>query len=103
MGADENSFVLLVRHDEVQKTPQFFKAVLQRCSSDQESVVRVEILERFVQQGIVILQPVGFVHHQTGPADGTQEGLVLQQDFVCRQQSVELEPLVARVAPLVLT
>lgn len=72
----------LVRHDEMQKCPQFLETILQRCASDEQSVVCVELCQRLVQKWVVIFQPMSFVHQQCGPADASQERLVFQHDFV---------------------
>jgi len=40
--------------------------------------------------GLVVLQPVGLVHHQAGPVDGAQDGRVDGDQLVGRQQDVEL-------------
>lgn len=40
--------------------------------------------------GLVVLQPVGLVHHQAGPCDRAQDGLVDGDQLVGRQQNVEL-------------
>lgn len=41
--------------------------------------------------GLVVLQPVGLVHHQTGPVDGAQDGHVDGDQLVGGQQDVELD------------
>ena len=40
--------------------------------------------------GLVVLEPVGLVHHQARPLDGAQHGLVDGDQLVGRQQHVEL-------------
>ena len=63
-------------------------------------MVGAELHEGPVEQGVVVLQPVGLVHHQHGPADGSQEGLVFQQDLVGGEDGIELQ-LPVGVGPLV--
>lgn len=41
--------------------------------------------------GLVVLQSVSFIHHQTGPFDGAQNRLVDGYQFVGGQQNVELD------------
>ena len=65
-------------------------------------MIRVEIFEGLVEERVVVLEPMGFVHHEAGPADRAQKGFVFEQDLVGGEQGVEFEPLVARMAPLVL-
>lgn len=44
----------------------------------------------FTHLGLVVLQPVGLVHHQTGPVDGAQDGHVNGDQLIRRQQDVKL-------------
>lgn len=41
--------------------------------------------------GLVILEPMGFVYDEAGPADGAEGGLVDGDQFVRGQQNVELD------------
>lgn len=41
--------------------------------------------------GLVVLQPVCFIHHQTGPLYGAQHCLVNGDQLVGREQDVELD------------
>lgn len=41
--------------------------------------------------GLVVLEPVGLVHHQAGPLDGAQDGLVDGDELVGGEQDVELD------------
>merc|ERR1711884_959702 len=88
------------RHDEMEKVPELRETVLQRRTSDQQLVVRVERHEGLIEQALVVLESVRLVNHQTGPVEGAQLGLVLQHDLVGGQQRVELGPPVAGVDPL---
>lgn len=54
-------------------------------------MIRLEFREGFVQQGIAVLQPVGFVHKKDCPIERPQVFLVLQYDLIRGQQCVELE------------
>lgn len=54
---------LLLRHDEVKQAPQLFEAVLQGRASDEQPVVCVKLKEGLVQQRVIILKPVGLIHH----------------------------------------
>ena len=82
-----------MRHDEVQKTPELLEAVLQRGACNEHSEVGVELHEGLVQERVIVLEPVSLVHHQYGPRQTAQEGLVLEHNFVRCQHGVELEPL----------
>jgi len=52
---------------------------------------RCRCQKRHFYLGLVVLQPVGLVHHQAGPRDGAQHGLVDRDLLVGRQQHVELD------------
>ena len=65
-------------------------------------MVRAELHERAVQEGVVVLESVCLVHDERGPSHTTQEVLILEQNLVGGHQDVELQ-LPVRVAPLVLT
>lgn len=41
--------------------------------------------------GLVVLEPVGFVHHKAGPLDGAQDGLVDGDELVGGEQDVEFD------------
>lgn len=41
--------------------------------------------------GLVVLQPVGLVHHEAGPLDGAQDGLVNGDELVGCEQDVEFD------------
>ena len=86
----------------MQQTPQLLEAVLQRRSGNQQPVIGVKLFERLVQQRVVVLEPMRLVDHQTGPADGAQKRLVLQQNLVRRQERVKLKSFVSGMTPLVL-
>lgn len=45
----------------------------------------------FTHLGLVVLQPVGLVHHQTGPVDGAQDGHVNGDQLIGGQQDVKLD------------
>ena len=64
-----------VWHDELKKWPQFFQRVLKWRASDEHAVVGVKVHKDFVQQRIVILEPVSLVHTEHGPAQCTQQRL----------------------------
>ena len=49
--------------------------------------------------GLVVLEPMGFVHHQAGPVDGAQHGRVDGDELVGRQQHVELHRGVLLLTP----
>lgn len=46
---------------------------------------------RATHLGLVVLQPVGLVHHQAGPLDGAQHRLVDGDQLIGGQQHVELD------------
>lgn len=41
--------------------------------------------------GLVVLQPVGFIHHQTGPLYGAQHSLVNGDQLIGCEQDMELD------------
>lgn len=41
--------------------------------------------------GLVVLEPVGLIHHEAGPLDGAQDGLVNGDELVGGEQDVELD------------
>ena len=41
--------------------------------------------------GLVVLQPVGFIHHQTGPLYGAQHRLVNSDQLIGGEQDMELD------------
>lgn len=41
--------------------------------------------------GLVVLQPMGLVHHEAGPLDGAQDGLVDGDELVGGEQDVEFD------------
>lgn len=41
--------------------------------------------------GLVVFQPVGLVHHEAGPLDGAQDGLVDGDELVGGEQDVEFD------------
>ncbi|TNN43935.1 hypothetical protein EYF80_045872 [Liparis tanakae] len=49
---------VLVGHEEVQQRPELFEGVLQRSPGNEEPVVGPELHQCFVEQGVVVLQPV---------------------------------------------
>lgn len=51
--------------------------------------VRDEVSAAYL--GLVVLQPVGLVHHQAGPLDGAQDGLVDGDELVGGEQNVEFD------------
>lgn len=77
---------VLVRHEEVQQWPELFQRVLQWSAGDEESVIGPEFHEGFVQQGVVILQPVRLVHTQEGPVDVPQHALHTKCQVLCEPQ-----------------
>lgn len=60
---------LLVRHEEMQQRPELFEGILQRGAGNEQPVVRPELHQRFVEQRVVVLQPVSLVHPQERPVD----------------------------------
>ena len=65
-------------------------------------MVGAEGHQRAVEEGVVIFEPVSLVHGEQRPRHRAQDLLVLQQDLIRGEDSIELELLV-RVAPLILT
>ena len=63
-------------------------------------MVGAELHEGPVEQGVVVLEAVGLVHHQHRPTDGPEEGLVLQEDLIGGENGIELQ-LPVGVGPLV--
>ena len=51
----------------MEKAPEFFERVLKRRSRDEEALIRIKVHQRFVQQRVVILQPVRLINRQTRP------------------------------------
>lgn len=41
--------------------------------------------------GLVVLEPMGLIHHEAGPLDGAQDGLVNGDELVGGEQDVELD------------
>jgi len=41
--------------------------------------------------GLVVLEPVGLVHHEAGPLDGAQDGLVNGDELIRGEQHVEFD------------
>lgn len=41
--------------------------------------------------GLIVLEAMGLVHHQAGPLDGAQDGLVDGDELVGREQDVEFD------------
>lgn len=81
---------LLERHDEVQQRPQLFQRVLQWCACDQDAMVGVKFFQGAIQQRVIILQPVSFIHSKERPGNIAQESLqkqkhnkVAQQAYMC--------------------
>lgn len=60
---------LLLWHDEAQQGPQLLQGVLQWGARNQEPVVGFEIHHGLVEERVVVLQPVRFVHANEGPVD----------------------------------
>ena len=92
--------IKLERHNKVKKIPKFSQTVLKRCSRDEQLVICIEIFQSLIQQTFLVLQPVSFVNHQTGPVQGTQLRLVLQHYLIGCQQGIELGPPVPWMDPL---
>lgn len=53
---------LLLWHDEMKQGPELFEWILKWGAGDQQPVVGLEVYQRFVQQRVVIFQPMGFIH-----------------------------------------
>jgi len=67
----------LQRHQEVEQGPQLLQRVLQRRPGDENLVVRIEGEEGLIEEGLLVLEPVGLVNHEDGPGQGAQLRLVL--------------------------
>jgi len=72
---EKYSLYILLWHNEMQQGPEFFERVLQWRASNQYTVVCVKTNKRSVQKGVVILEPMGFVHSQHCPADVVKKRL----------------------------
>ena len=68
----------------MKEAPQLLEAVLQRRSGNEKSVIRIEILERLVEERIIILQSMCLIDHQTSPTDASEKCFVFQDNFICR-------------------
>ena len=53
--------------------------------------VDIDSVESMAHLGLVVLEAVGFVHHQAGPVNGAQNRLVDGDQLVRGEQHVELD------------
>jgi hypothetical protein len=68
----------LQRHQEVEQGPQLLQRILQRRPRDENLVVRIEGEEGLIEEGLLVLEPVGLVNHEDGPGQRAQLRLVLE-------------------------
>ena len=61
-----------------------------------------ELSQSAIEERVVILQSMSLIHNQHRPVDGSKEMLVLQQNLICSEDGVKLEPLVG-MTPLILS
>src|SRR5207248_1118035 len=73
-----------VRLYEMKQGPQLLEGVLQRGAGDEEAMVGVEFEERFVQEGIVVLETMCLVNRKHGPVHIVQEDLQEEGYFSLR-------------------
>jgi hypothetical protein len=63
-------------------------------------VIGVEGGEGLVEEGLLVLEPVGLVDLEDGPGERAQLRLVLEQDLVGGEEGLELGAFIARVDSL---
>ena len=75
----------------IEEAPKLLQIILQWSSREQEPVVRIYCGQNFVQERFLVLETVSFVHHNVGPDNVTEEGLVLPDHLVAGDEDVEAE------------
>lgn len=84
----------LLFHDEMKERPQLLQGVLEGSPCDQQMIISPKLHQSPIEEGIVILEAMGFVHNEGGPCHTSQKVLVLEEDLVSGKDGVKLEFLV---------
>mmetsp|Transcript_15987 Transcript_15987/g.36869 ORF Transcript_15987/g.36869 Transcript_15987/m.36869 type:complete len:311 (+) Transcript_15987:781-1713(+) len=73
----------------VQQGPKFMQIVLERCSGNQQTKVRVYQSHGLRQTGILVLDPMSLVNDQVLPGNLAKGSLLLQHGFVRANKCIE--------------
>lgn len=66
-------------------------------------MVGIKFFEGFIQEGVIVLQPMRLVDHENCPTYATKKCLVFEYNFIRGEHCVELQPFQARVGPLIVS
>jgi len=83
LGSEES------RHEEIEETPELENVVLDRCSREDETMVRSKELDGFGKFRLPVLDDVTFVEDAVVPVDGSKEIDVVPDHLVRSDDDVE--------------